>query len=129
LARRRKRNPDEGWRSYGPGKFDSMVDSFLYDAVMDGWGDEETGDSETVGHFDLMVGKILEAAEHGATLQSDVLTAGERDELKTTKAIIMEEGSQGFVGVEYFDKAADARAKWKEIEDDVAEFEGGGEED
>lgn len=129
MARRRKRNPDEGWRSYGPGKFDSMVDSFLWDASLDGWTDEEAGEADGAGYYALFVGDVLDMATTGASAHGESLTDGERAELKDTKAIILSEDSQGFVGVEYFDKAADARAKWKEIVDEVAEFEGEGEED
>lgn len=115
----RRRNPDDGWRSYGPGKYDSMVDSFLHTA---GFFDEETGDVEGPGFYWLMVGDILKAAQYGAKEEGDELTQEETDELRETAAVIGSEDSQGFVSVEYFDSAKEAREKWKEIEDEVADF-------
>lgn len=47
----RGRNPrgkkDEGWRSYGPGKFNSIVDSYVNE---DGEGEPEEGDITTEDH-------------------------------------------------------------------------------
>lgn len=126
-----QRSNPEGWRSYGPGKFDSMVDSFLYSATLEGWGDEETGDVEGPGAYTLIVGSILEAAEAGAKNENETLTEAERDELKDDRAVILREDSQGFVSVDYYESEADARHDWKEIEEDVAGFyeEDEGEED
>jgi hypothetical protein len=120
--RRRRNNPEGGgWRSYGPGKFDSMVDSFIFQAGLDGL-DEETGDVQGPGWFGLAVGNILKMAEDGAKEQDDELTPDERDELADTAAVILSESDQGFVSVEYFDTAAEAREKWKEIEEEVSGF-------
>lgn len=119
--RTRRSNP-EGWRSYGPGKFNSMVDSFLYAAIMDGWGGDEVGDVEGPGAYTLMLGNVLEAAEHGAELSKDTLTQAERDEIKDDNGIIMREDDQGFVSVDYYDSEATAREAWKDVENEVAEF-------
>ena len=119
--RRKRRNPETGWRSYGPGKFDSMVDSFLWDMSLEGWVDEEAGDVQTTGYYALFVGDVLDMATTGASGQGEILTDVERDELRGTKAIILSEDDQG---VEYFDSAKAARKKWKEIESEVAEAEG-----
>jgi len=126
--RRKKKNPETGWRSYGMGKFDSMVDSFLH---ADGNVDEETGESDGPGWYGLLVGDILETAERGAEMMNDTLTEGEREELKGTAAVILSEDSQGFVSSRYFDTAAEARKVWKQVEKEVAGFyedEEGGEE-
>lgn len=137
VARRRpqrhaRRNPDAGgggWRSYGPGKFDSMVDSFLWSASMDGaFFDEELGESEGFGFYGLAVGGILEAAERAAKDDGDELTAAERDELRGTAAVIMSEGSQGFVGVDYYKTEKAARDAWKQIEAEYEAFSEGGDE-
>jgi hypothetical protein len=126
---KRRQNAEQGWRSYGPGKFDSMVDSFLWGATMDGGADEELGESEGFGWYGLMVGDILKDAERGAAENGDALTEEERDELRGTKAVILSENSQGFVGVDYYDNEDDAREAWKKLEDEYADFEGEADED
>jgi hypothetical protein len=127
---RRKPNPEQGWRSYGPGKFDSMVDSFLWSAALDGsWEDEQVGESEGFGYYSLVVGDIAAMAEHGAEETGDDITPDERDELKGTAAVIMSENSQGFVGVDYFDTEKDARKAWADIEEAYNEFESEGDDE
>ena len=96
-----------------------MVDSFLH---ADGNTDEETGESDGPGWYGLLVGDILETAERGAKMLGDELTEEEREELQGTAAVIMREGNDGGVSVEYYDTAAAARKVWKAIEKEVAEF-------
>lgn len=115
---RKARNPEtSGWRSYGPGKFDSMVDSFLW-----GEGDEEVGDVEGPGYFILLTGDLVTVAEAGAAEQGEELNEDERAELAESKGVIMSEDSQGFVSATYYDTAAEARKEWKGIEEEVGGF-------
>jgi hypothetical protein len=120
----RRRSNAGGWRSYGPGKFDSLVDSFLYAATLDGGADEEAGESETTGWNGLLEGNILKTARDYAVQQGEDLTEDEVAELRDTAAVILTENSQGFVTVDYYTDAKEARAEWEKIEAEVAEAEG-----
>ena len=61
----RGRNPrgkkDEGWRSYGPGKFNSIVDSYVNE---DGEGEPEEGDITTEDRSPQVV-SVREALRDG----------------------------------------------------------------
>lgn len=105
-----------------------MADSFLHAAAGDGV-DEELGESEGFGWYGLMEGDILASAERGAADLGDELTPEERRELKRTKAVILSENSQGFVGVEYYTSLKKARAEWKKVERDYDEFVAEGDDD
>jgi hypothetical protein len=111
-------NPSNtGWRSYGPGKFESMVDSFLW-----GEGEEDIGDVQGPGYFILITGDLVKYAEDGAAEQGEELNEDERAELAESKGVIMSEDSQGLVGATYYDTEAQARKEWKAVQKEVGEF-------
>jgi hypothetical protein len=111
----------QGIRSYGPGKFDTIVDSYVYSVSLDGGADEELGDvSETGRWYGLMRGQgLLEAVEKQAAEEKDQLTQDEKDLFKEEGGVILSEDDQGFVTVDYFDTKEALEQKWTEIENDT----------
>ena len=116
------RGETEGWRSYGPGKYDSIVDQYVHALTMDGWTSEETGDVQENGTWYGLVKFNLADIEKVAREEEDELTAEEREELSTTVGAIVHEDDQGFVGVNYFDSVAKMNKAWKAVEAEVEEF-------
>lgn len=104
-----------GIRSYGPGKFDTILDSMVYDSSLDGC-DEELGDSETFGWYGLIRGQVV-ADETKAEL-----TTEERALVFASVGAIVDSNSQGFVGVQYFESDAELEAAWAALEAEYAEF-------
>ena len=113
-----------GIRSYGPGKFVKLIDSYVYEITLDGDADREVGD-EGDGWYGFVefnpatVDRIHEIAKEN----KDQLTGAEEDLLDDTSAVILYERSDGIVEADWFtgfegkDKADVA---WAEVE---AEFE------
>ena len=102
-------------RPYGTGKFDTMLDAYVYAVSLDGGTDAECGSVHETGHwYGLM--------RHGHTIFRDhdpfqePLNDAERDLLLSSAGCILSEDSQGFVSVEYFDTAAELDDAWAEIE-------------
>ena len=97
------------YESSGLGKFDSNVEEFVYEKVMDGWSSEELGESESFGHYDLVLfGKPV-------TVKQDT---GDWSFV----AAIMKEDSQGFISVDYFDTDKEAKDAWSQIEKEYENF-------
>jgi hypothetical protein len=127
---RRQANPrgETGWRSYGPGKYNSIVDSYVHALDTEGWGDEEIGDVQDFGWYGLMgpmeAGELLEpdAVPRIAREEKDQLTPEERRELKETVGVIIEENDQGFVGVTYYKSKKQLKKAWDKIAEDAEEF-------
>lgn len=46
-------NTETGIRSYGPGKFDTILDAYVYDVSLNG-ADDECGESDSFGWFGMM---------------------------------------------------------------------------
>ena len=93
---------------YGPGKFSDLVGQWLYDRILEGWSDEELGDVQDFGHYDLVAfdKPVMVKEQDGTSWQFG--------------AAIVTEDSQGFVEYETFDTAAQAEQKWAEIEAEYA---------
>ena len=109
-------------RPYGPGKFATIVDSYVYDASLDGC-DEETGSVDEVGAwYGLLRGPI--------DVTADDLTLAERAYLSAAKGgAIVSEDSQGFVDVVCYETAEALNAAWATIEAEIAEVYGDESED
>ena len=111
-------------RPYGPGKFDTILDAYVYDVSLDGGCDEELGESDSFGWYGLMradksfAGDVRREAERN---QDQDLTEGEWLLLTGTAGVILSEDSQGFVSVEYFDTQAELETAWMELEKAYAE--------
>lgn len=109
----------KGIRSYGPGKFSTILDSYMYDLSLDGV-DEEVGSVDEGGWYGFL--EIDQAAidrirEEGV----DGLTKEEEDLLAASAAVVLFERTDGVVEVEWYDSMQEAEDAWSEIEE---EFEG-----
>lgn len=128
------KNPGEtGWRKYGPGKYDAIVDSYVHALDGEGWGDEEIGDVSDFGWYGLMSGDagfLLEpdAIPRIAREEKDRLTPEEMRELKETVGVIIHENDQGFVGVTYYKSAVKLKKAWEKLAEEAEEFYQGVEE-
>jgi hypothetical protein len=110
-----------GIRSYGPGKFNTKLDSYAYELTLDGGADREEG-GEGNGWYGYV------ALDHDTTdrihkiakEEQDQLTRDEEDLLAKSSAVIFFERSDGIVEADWFDTTDEADELWEEIE---AEFE------
>jgi hypothetical protein len=104
----------QGIRPYGPGKFSTVLDAYVYQVSLDGGCDAEVGSSTDVGWWGLM--------RHGHTIFQDhdpflePLNEQEQEQLQNCAGCILTEDSQGFVYVEYFDNEKALDAKWAQVE-------------
>jgi len=109
-------------RSYGPGKFNTILDGYAYDVTLDGGADEEASYDEGGGWYGLL--RLNQATRdrvhQSAHYNEDDLTDEESDLLDDSVAIIFFERSDGIVEVDWFDNAKQADTQWAKIE---AEFE------
>ena len=95
-------------RAYGPGKFDTVLDSFVYDLSLDGCLAEESGDvSESGTWYGLLIGPI--------EISEADLTDSENAFLAKQIGAILSENDQGFVDIEYFESAEDLEDSWSAI--------------
>ena len=115
----------EDIRSYGPGKFSTKLDSYVYQASLDGV-DDEIGSVEELGWYGVIWGLGKEGAndvdeiaqkEHGEPLTKD-----EFDLLASAAAMIISEDSQGFVNVQYFDTRGEGDEAWEAIQKEYEEY-------
>ncbi len=111
-------------RSYGPGKFNTILDSYVYDLTMDSGGG--FGDSESFGYYDSVeLGKEgLKDIAKLAKEAKDKLTLEECRVIRNSYGAITEENSQGFVDVVFFKTKKAFDTKVAKLEDQWAEFEG-----
>jgi hypothetical protein len=116
---------EEGIRSYGPGKFFDIIDSYAYEITLDGGADEEVSLGEGNGWYGFM--EIDEAfadrVHEIAKEHRDQLTDEEQDLLDESKAIIFFERSDGIVEATWYDDLKEAQEDWAKIEADVEEDE------
>jgi hypothetical protein len=97
-------------RSYGLGKFDTMLDAALYAASLNGGAYDEASDD--CGEW---CGLMLGCGEWlRNTGQASELNAAELAFADAHPFAVMAEGSQGFVGVEWFETESAARARFDE---------------
>jgi hypothetical protein len=120
---------EDGIRSYGPGKFYTVLDSYAYEVSGDGGADEEASYGEGNGWDGLLwVDKNLsESIREIAKENDDELTEEEEDLLKSSKAVIFFERSDGIVEADWFDTKDEAQKAWANVL--VATEEGEEEED
>jgi len=121
----------KGIRPYGPGKFNTLLDSYASTVTLDGGADEEAH-TEGSGYYGFVRldhsfrGAVRDAAEEN----NDDLTPAELTMLDTAVAIIFHERTDGIVESDWFDNMDDADEQWAAIEEEVnAEYEDSEEED
>jgi hypothetical protein len=119
LRQKRDRIVAAELRPYGPGKFSTVLDSYVYGVSLDGGTDDELGSVSENGHwYGLMRHGHSIFKDHDPLLET--LTESEGEYLKSCAGAILSEDSQGFVYVEYFATMAELDAKWAEIEIETA---------
>jgi hypothetical protein len=101
-------------RPYGPGKFNTILDAYVYAVSLDGGCDDEHGSVDETGcWYGLMQNGRSIFRDHDPL--GETLNDAEREQLTSCAGVILSEDSQGFVNVEYFDMADELNAAWSEI--------------
>jgi len=115
---------ETGIRRYGPGKFDTIIDSYAYGVTLDG-ADEEVVLGEGNGWYGLLqLDKTTRDRIHQAAhYEEDDLTEEESDLLEDSAAVIFFERSDGIVESDWFDDMGKTKKAWDQIEADVEEDE------
>lgn len=122
-------------RSYGPGKFVKLIDSYAYELTLDGGPDEEASyPQEGSGWYGLLWldPETRDAVAKVAVDHDDEITPEEEDLLDDSKAVIFFERSDGIVEADWFDDKKEAEEAWAEIlvdtegdEEEEEEFDDG----
>lgn len=116
-------------RRYGPGKFDTIVDSYVHGLTVGGWG-EGLGDVERFGYYHVVnLGKkaLAEIAQE-AKSEGEKLTLEEARLIRKSAGAILGEDNQGFVSVEYYATKKALGKAWAKVERQYEKFEEEGEE-
>lgn len=103
-----------GIRSYGPGKFSTILDSYVYSVSLDGNTEEEIGESDCGGWYGIMRNGSTIFRDHDPLLET--LNEDEQKQLTECAGVIMREDSQGFVYVTYYDDKVRLERDWIQIE-------------
>jgi hypothetical protein len=125
----REMGEDDGIRSYGPGKFHTVIDNYAYELTLDGGADEEaTYPQEGSGWFGLVRidSGTRDAIRKIAEENKDELTDEEDDLLEDSVAVLLYERSDGLVEADWFDSEKDADEAWADV---LADTEGEEEEE
>ena len=121
---------DDGIRSYGPGKFHTLIDSYAFKTTLDGV-DEEASYGEGGGWYGLVLldDATRKSVHEVAVKNKDELTEEEQELLNDSAAVIFFERSDGTVEADWFEDKKKAEKAWADIEADTAEEGEDGEED
>ena len=104
----------DGIRPYGPGKFNTILDSYVYSVSLDGGADEEEGSVQDTGvWYGIMRNGRTIFRDHDPLLET--LTPEEQEQLTESAGVIITEDSNGFVYVEYFDSPELMETEWSRI--------------
>ncbi len=115
-----------GIRGYGPGKYNTILDSYVHSMIGEGKGGESCGDVTEVGfaadQIELGDEEALKEVERLAAANNDTLTPEEKELVLESYGAIVVENEQGFVTVDYYDdeKEEEMDEDWEEIEDDAS---------
>ncbi len=110
-------------RSYGPGKFSTILDAYVYGVSLDGCCDDEISTDGMNGWFGLMRNGRTIFKDHDPMLET--LNDAEQEQLTSCAGVIVAESSDGFVDVTYYDTDEDLNAAWEALQ---FEYEESGEE-
>jgi hypothetical protein len=121
----------KGIRSYGPGKFYTIVDGYAYAATLDGGADEEESYPDGDGWYGLLwvSDGVVDRIREEAADEKDELTDEEEALLDESVAVIFFERSDGIVETEWYDDKKEAEEAWADIEKEMADLEEEGEEE
>ena len=109
---------EDNIRSYGPGKFSTILDSYVYQVSLDGGCDDEIGSVDEGGWFGLMRNGHTIFKDHDPLLET--LNEAEQEKLTSSAGVILSEDSNGFVFVTYFDSEEQLDKEWSAIVDELA---------
>lgn len=112
--RRGRDNPAEGIRLYGPGKFDTYADKYVWEVSLDGGADDELNDDSGAWHGLMRDGSTV-FKDNDPFLEE--LTDEERELIQGSEVIILSESSDGFMSVRYFDNTREGEEAWQEYEE------------
>ena len=121
---------DKGIRSYGPGKFYTILDSYAFEIISDGV-DEEAGYGEGGGWYGLVWldknvrDRINDIADDIDNIrgEEDELTEEEFTLLNDSVAVIFFERSDGIVEADWFPTKKEAEEAWANVLADTEEGE------
>jgi hypothetical protein len=107
-------------RPYGPGKFSTVLDSYVYSVSLDGGCDEEEGSVSECGEwYGVMRNGRTILRDHDPLLET--LNTAEQEKLTSSAGVILREDSNGFVYVTYYDTADSLELAWSQIVDEFTE--------
>lgn len=117
-------------RRYGPGKFNTILDSYVYSLSLDGddWQEGDVSEQGVVCSGVTLGPEALEYVEKLAAEAKDTLTQEERDLIRDSYGAILSENEQGFVAVDYYDTKKEYDSDHEEIADDLSPEEEEGDE-
>ena len=106
------------------GKFNTVIDGYVYSLSLDGC-DNEAGDVATTNYYcTVRLGREgAKAILDEAARDSDALTLEEAKFIRSHYGAILEENNDGFVSVSYFKTKAALDKKWQTIEAVVSDAE------
>lgn len=113
---------DGGIRSRGPGKFGTILDSYVYGATMEGGADVEVSYPDGKGWFGF-VRMDRDMRAHVAQLareDNNELTVAELEMLNENSAIILHERSDGYVESTWYHDVTKATRVWDKLEAEVS---------
>ena len=113
---------NEGIRSYGPGKFSTVLDAYVYSVSLDGGADEDCTINDS--WYGLMRNGRTLFRDHDPLLET--LNEAEQEHLTSSVGVLIHEDSQGFVYITYFRDEGRMEGVWNDI---LAEAETAEEED
>ena len=108
-----------GIRSYGPGKFHTIIDSHAYEMALEGIDEEISIENGGGWYGFMMLGadgaeRIKEIAEEA----KEPLTEDEENFLRQQAAVIFFERSDGIVEATWYNDELAAKQDWEEIENE-----------
>jgi hypothetical protein len=110
-----------GIRPYGPGKFSTVLDSYVYSVSLDGGCDDQESNSDAGIWYGIMRNGRTIFRDHDPLLET--LTPEEQEKLTSSAGVILREDSNGFVYVDYYATKEDLETAWSAVVKDFAEYE------
>ena len=113
-----KKTAADGIRSYGPGKFGTIIDQVCWEMTMAG-ADDEVSNEGSGEWYGFLRNVTVEEAEKAAQELNITLTDAEKEWFRIRPFIIVGTGEQGFVATNGFSNEVTASKLWDEIVADM----------
>lgn len=110
-------------RAYGPGKFNTVLDSAVWNLAQDGV-DEELADQGYGWRGKIVIDNDTLGSDVTINVQDPKLNPAEIEFLNLQVGAILSETTDGHVDIEYFEDPEALQTRWAEIESEFAEFAG-----